>query len=260
MGIGPNPAAGFDTAALFRALVESSDDAIISKDLQGTITSWNRAAERMFGYAAPEAIGRSIRMIIPADRQDEETAVLDRISRGETIEHYETIRCRKNGTCLPISLTVSPIRNDGLVVGASKIARDITDRKQAEAAADRERRHALFLSRMAEALAKSLDYEKTLASLAALAVPSIADWSAVDIVQHDAEIARLAVAHVDPAKIDLARQVRRRYENPNAPHSVTQVIRTGTPAIISDITDEMIVAAARGDTERISLVRSLGFK
>jgi PAS domain S-box-containing protein len=260
MGIGPHPASPLDTGALFRALVESSDDAIISKDLQGTITSWNRAAERMFGYSAPEAIGQSIRMIIPAERQDEETAVLDRIARGETIEHYETIRCRKNGTCLPVSLTVSPIRNDDRVVGASKIARNITDRKQAEAAADRERRHALFLATMAEALAKSLDYEKTLASLATLAVPSIADWSAVDIVQHNAEIARVAVAHVDPAKIDLARQVQQRYENPSAPHSVTQVIRTRTPAVISDITDEMIVTAARGDTERISLVRSLGLK
>src|SRR4051812_40749421 len=101
--MGPHPASPLDTAALLKAIVESSDDAIVSKDLKGTITSWNRAAERMFGYAAPEAIGQSIRMIIPADRQDEETAVLDRIARGETIEHYETIRCRKNGTCLPIS-------------------------------------------------------------------------------------------------------------------------------------------------------------
>src|SRR5258705_4176706 len=109
MGIGPNPASRFDTAALFRALVESSDDAIISKDLQGTITSWNRAAERMFGYAAPEAIGRSIRMIIPADRQDEETAVLDRMSSGGTNEHHQNIPGRKNSTCLPHSFTGLPI-------------------------------------------------------------------------------------------------------------------------------------------------------
>src|SRR5438094_7811228 len=86
LGMGPNPASHYlDTAALLKALVESSDDAIISKDLHGTIISWNPAAERMFGYPAPEAIGQSIRIIIPPDRQDEATAVLDRIARGETI-------------------------------------------------------------------------------------------------------------------------------------------------------------------------------
>ena len=254
----PDPGLPLDTSALLKAIVDSSDDAIISKDLQGTITSWNPAAERMFGYAATETIGRSIRIIIPADRQDEETDVLDRIKRGETISHYETIRCRKDGTCLPISLTVSPVRIDGTVVGASKIARDITDWKQSQAAADREQRRTAFLAQMAEALSKSLDYEKTLANLATLAVPTIGDWCAVDMVQDDGEIARLAVAHIDPEKAELAREVRRRYDNPNAPYSVTQVIRTGTPAIISEITDDMIVAAARGDTERIRLFRLLG--
>src|SRR2546421_149343 len=252
--------APLDSAGLLRAIVESSEDAIVSKNLQGIITSWNGAAERMFGYTAPEVIGQSIRIIIPADRQDEETAVLDRIRRGETISHFETTRCRKDGSCLPISLTVSPIRNDGTVIGASKIARDITQQKQAEAAADREHRRAVFLSQMAAALAKSLDFEQTLKSIASLAVPSIADWCAVDIVQDDGEISRLAVTHVDPAKVELARQVRARYENPSAPYSVPQIIRTATPALISDVTDDMIVAAAHGDTERIALVRSLGFK
>jgi PAS domain S-box-containing protein len=113
-------------------VVESSDDAIISKDLKSTIMSWNRAAERMFGYTAAEAIGRSIRMIIPADRQGEEDVVLARIRAGEAITHFETIRQRKDGTLIPISLTVSPIHDDhGHVVGASKIARDLTDRAQA---------------------------------------------------------------------------------------------------------------------------------
>jgi PAS domain S-box-containing protein len=149
-------------------MIASSDDAIISKDVQGTIMSWNPAAERMFGYEATEAIGQSIRIIIPADRQDEETAVLDRIKRGETISHYETVRIRKDGTSFPISLTVSPIRHDGIVIGASKIARDISDRKQAEAAADREKSRIGFLAQMAEALSKSLDYERTLKSLTAL--------------------------------------------------------------------------------------------
>ena len=117
-------------------VVESSDDAIVSKDLNSTITSWNQAAERMFGYTAAEAIGKSIRMIIPADRQAEEEMVLARIRAGEAITHFETIRQRKDGTLIPISLTVSPIHDEaGCVVGASKIARDISERTQAQVAA-----------------------------------------------------------------------------------------------------------------------------
>ena len=93
-------------------VVESSDDAIVSKDLNSTITSWNHAAERMFGYTAAEAVGKSIRMIIPADRQSEEDLVLSRIRAGQSVTHYETIRERKDGTQIPISLTVSPIYDD----------------------------------------------------------------------------------------------------------------------------------------------------
>jgi len=116
-------------------VVESSDDAIVSKDLNGIITSWNQAAERMFGYTAAEVVGRSIRLIIPDDRQDEEDMVLSRIRAGDAITHFETIRQRKDGTLVPISLTVSPIRDEsGTVIGASKIARDISDRTQAEIA------------------------------------------------------------------------------------------------------------------------------
>src|SRR4029450_8434142 len=113
-------------------VVESSDDAIVSKDLNSIITSWNRAAERMFGYTAEEAIGQSIRMIIPADRQGEEDMVLSRIRTGEALTHFDTIRQRKGGTLVPLSLTVSPIHDDaGRVIGASKIARDITERTEA---------------------------------------------------------------------------------------------------------------------------------
>ena len=116
------------------AIVESSDDAIISKDLNGIVMTWNDAAERIFGYTAAEMIGRSIRTIIPDDRQGEEDATLATIRRGDKVDHFQTIRRRKNGELLPISLTVSPIRDDdGRIIGASKIARDITIIKQAEA-------------------------------------------------------------------------------------------------------------------------------
>jgi PAS domain S-box-containing protein len=120
-----------DSEARLAAIVASSDDAICSKDLNGIITSWNGAAERLFGYPAEEAIGKSITMLIPADRLGEEVEVLRRIKAGLSVTHYETIRQHKDGRPIDISLTVSPIFNtDGAVIGASKIARDITEQKR----------------------------------------------------------------------------------------------------------------------------------
>jgi PAS domain S-box-containing protein len=117
------------------AIVESSDDAIISKNLDAIITSWNRGAERIFGYTAQEAIGQPITILIPPDRAEEEPGILARIRRGETIEHFETVRRHKNGTLLDISLTISPLFDaSGRIVGASKIARDITQRKRSDRA------------------------------------------------------------------------------------------------------------------------------
>ena len=104
------------------AIVQSSDDAIVSKDLNGTITTWNPAAERLFGYSAAEAIGKSIRIVIPNDRQAEEDQVLARIRRGEAVAHFETIRQRRDGTQFPISLTVSPLLDaDGVVIGSALV-------------------------------------------------------------------------------------------------------------------------------------------
>lgn len=122
-----------EATARLAAIIESSDDAIISKDLKGIITSWNPGAERLFGYSPEEAIGQSVTMLIPADRQDEEPLILNRILKGERIEHYETLRRRKDGSLIEISLSVSPIRDaSGEIVGASKIGRDITDRKRTQ--------------------------------------------------------------------------------------------------------------------------------
>ena len=114
------------------AIVESSEDAIVAKDLNGIITNWNRGAERLFGYTPAEAIGQPITILIPADRLDEEPEILARIRRGEHVEHFDTIRRRKDGSPVEISLTISPIRSrTGEIVGASKIARDITERQRA---------------------------------------------------------------------------------------------------------------------------------
>ena len=118
------------------AVVESSEDAIVTKDLDAVITSWNWGAERLFGYTAEEAIGKPITLLIPKDRHNEEPAILERIRRGERVEHYDTIRQRKDGTLIDISLTISPLRDpEGKIIGASKIAREITERRRAEDAA-----------------------------------------------------------------------------------------------------------------------------
>jgi len=124
-----------EAAARLAAIVESSDDAIVSKTLDGVITSWNHAAERMFGYAPAEAIGRHITLIIPPDRLDEETRVLASIRAGRRVEHFETIRVTKDGRQVAVSLTVSPVKDSsGRVIGASKIARDVSERRRGEIA------------------------------------------------------------------------------------------------------------------------------
>ncbi|MDQ2986231.1 MAG: PAS domain S-box protein [Armatimonadota bacterium] len=135
----PVDAAAFEEAfqrmAFMAAIVMSSDDAIISKDLNGVILSWNRAAERLYGYTEEEAVGNPVAMLIPPDHHDEEPEILARIRRGEVVDHYETVRIHKDGRMIDVSLTVSPVKDaSGRIVGAAKIARDITERKEAEAA------------------------------------------------------------------------------------------------------------------------------
>lgn len=132
------------------SIVESSDDAIVSKSLDGIITSWNRGAERVFGYTADEAIGQPIMIVIPENRQSEEREILTRIRRGERVEHFETVRQRKHGSLIVVSLTISPVRNEeGAIIGASKIARDITEQKRAQ-------EHIATLAREAEHRSKNL--------------------------------------------------------------------------------------------------------
>jgi PAS domain S-box-containing protein len=121
--------------ALLAAIVDSSDDAIISKTLDGVITSWNKSAERLFGYTREEAVGQHITLIIPEDRRSEEAKIVEKLRRGERVDHFETVRLRKDRTLLDLSLTISPVKDAaGRVVGASKVARDITERKQIEQA------------------------------------------------------------------------------------------------------------------------------
>jgi PAS domain S-box-containing protein len=203
------------------AIVESSDDAIVSKTLDGIITSWNNAAERIFGYSSEEAIGRSITMLIPVERLDEEPQIIERLKRGEHIDHYETVRVTKDGRALDISLTISPIKNaSGKIVGASKIARDITERKQAEQAI-RENREWLQVTLSSIGDAVIATNREGLVSFINPVAESLTGWS-----QQEAD------------GVDLARvfsifneETRQRVESP-----IAEVLREGTIARLASPT------------------------
>ena len=159
-----------DAAARLAAIVESSNDAIISKDLQGIITSWNGAAERMFGFTAAEAVGRSITMLIPPERLGEETHTLNTIRAGNALDHFETVRRRKDGTDIEISLTVSPIRDvHGVVIGASKIARDITERRRIETELEDLQRRLMGLATAAASILESPGFDAVASATITLA-------------------------------------------------------------------------------------------
>jgi len=187
------------------AIVQSSNDAIISKDLNGIITSWNAGASRIFGYAAEEAIGRPVTILIPPNHLNEEPEILERIRRGERIEHYETVRRRKDGTHITISLTVSPVKDrDGVIVGASKIARDISRQKEIElelARQSRQLEEELEQRRKAEAAKELLLHEiqhrvkNTLGTVLAIASQTFKTAAPAERKAFEARIQALARAH-----------------------------------------------------------------
>lgn len=159
-----------DAAQRLAAIVASSDDAITSMDLTGIVNSWNRGAERMFGYSAEEIVGQSILTLIPAERHHEEERILGQIRSGNPVEHYETVRRRKDGSLIDVSLSVSPVRRaDDMIIGASKIARDITGRKRAEARLARQTYRLQQLNRAAAIVSRDLDLDRVVQSVTDIA-------------------------------------------------------------------------------------------
>ncbi|MBV9228643.1 MAG: PAS domain S-box protein, partial [Chloroflexi bacterium] len=235
------------------ALVESADIPIIGKTREGIITSWNRAAEHMYGYSAQEALGQPITIIFPPDRQDEFVRIMERISRGERVDLYETARQRKDGTILPVSVTISPIHDsEGHIIGVSDIAHDITERKRIQA-------QEQFLTEVSKVLYSTLDYQETLANVARLVVPQLADWFAVDLVDASGHFELIELAHKDPEQVRWARKLRELYPiDPTAPVGAPRVVRTGQAELYPEITDELLVAATRNE-EELALARRIGY-
>jgi PAS domain S-box-containing protein len=263
--------------ARLAAIVESADDAVISKTLEGVITSWNKGAERIFGYTAEEAIGQPVTLLFPEDHADEEPAILARIRAGDRVEHYETVRRRKDGSLVDISLTVSPIlAPDGRVVGASKIARDITERRRAQRQLDE---NATRLS-LAMAAARMGDWNwdmatdqvtlsETAAHIFGLPPGDSFTWATMRERLHveDRERARLAVEASLAARGDY--DIEYRVGNGGGPHRWVLARGrglygedgrvTGMLGVVQDITErKRTEEALREQTDALATVNELG--
>ena len=239
--------------------LSSIGDAVIATDAQGHVRFMNPVAEVLTGWQQAEAIGRALDdvFVIVNERTREPvespiaTVLRDGIVTGLG---NHTILLARDGREWPVDDSGAPIKgSDDQVIGAVLVFREITARKAAE---DRLR----FLAEVGELLNDSLEYQPTLQTLARLAVPTLADWSAIDIVQPDGTFERLAVAHQDPSKVELAHELLRRYPvDPNEAHGLAYVVRTGEPALYPEISDELLVAGAQ-DEEHLRIARELGLK
>lgn len=235
--------------ARLAAIVESSEDAIISIDNKGSISSWNPGAEHLFGYSGQEIIGRPLSTLYPPDHQDEFPQIMHRLMSGERIDHYETQRIRKDGQRLEVSLSISPIRDSlGRITGAAKIARDITAQKRA-----REAEH--FLSEASAVLASSLDYEATLQSVAHLALPFLADYCVIDVAQRDGELQRVTVAAALPEREKPLRELMERYP-PGSEAMGAQVFKSALPQTMWEM-PEILPEQIENDPDLMRILREL---
>ena len=236
-------------------VVRGSQDAVLSKDLDGIVTSWNPAAEHMYGYSAGEAIGRHISFIVPADHKDEEKVILERVCRGERLETYETERIRADGVRISVSLTVSPIRRPaGDLIGASVIARDITAEK-------RSRNAEAFLAAASRKLDVSLDPIETARTIVNTAVPQLAEVCVIDFLRADGWLGDSVVAGVDPQVAASLEQIRRKAAlDPNGEHPVAQVLRSGMPTNWRDLRAPGVIDQAAQSEEHRRLIDDAGYR
>jgi PAS domain S-box-containing protein len=235
-------------------VVKGTEDAVMSKDLDGIVTLWNPAAERMYGYTAEEAVGRHISFLVPSDHQGEEMEILRRVVGGERLETYETERIRADGARISVSLTVSQIRNPLRgVVGASVIARDVTAEK-------RRRRAQEFLVAASRLLDSSLDPAQTARTIVATAVPELAEICVIDFVRQDGWLGDSIVAGADPEMAARLEQIRRRSPlDPDGQHPVARVLREDRPMVWRELRSPGVVEDIAQNEEHRQLMSDAGY-
>lgn len=235
-------------------VVRGTQDAVLSKDLDGIVTTWNPAAVRLYGYTAEEAIGRHVSFIVPPDHKNEEMVILDRVKRGERLDTYETERIRADGARIAVSLTVSPIRSPlrGLI-GASVVARDIT-------AEVRRRRAQEFLVAASRLLDTSLDPEETARTIVSTAIPELAEICLIDFRRPDGWYGDSVVAGANPEMATRLERIRRESPlDPSGEHPVAQVLRLNQPMIWRDLKAPDVVEKVSQNTDHLQLMREAGY-
>jgi PAS domain S-box-containing protein len=249
---------GQETNERLAAIVEHSFDAIVGKRLDGTITSWNSGAERLYGYSAQEAIGQPISMVVPSEKLVELESVMERLRRGEEIEHLETNRVRKDGSHIDVSLTISPIKNSyGEVIGASKIARDITEQRKTREALQDSEENARFLAEVSKSIAVLVDVESSMRQLAWLCVPRFADWCVFYLVDDQLSMRPIAQAHRDPQRTPVLSELTTRYLHDCHGSSVlSQALRSGEPQYLPDVAPAYFQSTAQ-DARHSELIQQL---
>jgi PAS domain S-box-containing protein len=233
-------------------LVHSLGEPVVGKSLDGIIRSWNPGAEKLYGYSAAEAIGQPIAMLVPPDRQDELTTIMERLGRGEEIEHLETVRRHKDGHEIRVSLTVTPVRtSSGDVAGAVAITHDITERVRRE---EMQR----LLADTSRLLVVDLDHREMLESVARLTLSGLADWCIVELTDAAGAPTDVAVAHRDPEQVELVRRMRRLYP-PTAtrPSIQLRVLATGTAELIPDVSEVLLSNIAQ-NPDHLRMLQELG--
>jgi PAS domain S-box-containing protein len=232
------------------AIAELLSDPIVGA-LDGTIHTWNAGAERLFGYRADEAVGKPVSILYPPDRLGELGEITERLSRGEPIERFDTVRRRKDGSDVHVSLSISPVRtSSGETVGTA-IVHDISDRSRREEA-------QRFLVEASRLLAINLDYRETLSRVAHLTLAHLADWCLVEIAAAGDTLVQVAVAHHDPGKAELAWEMRRLYpSDADHPDISSRVLTTGKAELIPSVSDALLANVAR-NADHLRMLRELG--
>ncbi|HEU4736806.1 MAG TPA: SpoIIE family protein phosphatase [Solirubrobacterales bacterium] len=236
-------------------VVLSTRDAVLSKNLDGIVTSWNPAAERLYGYSESEAVGAHVSFLVPADHKGEEQTILDRVCRGERVDTYETERIRKDGVRIDVSLTISPIEHPGRgIVGASVIARDIT-------AETRRRRAQEFLVAATRGLDASLDFDRTARTIVETAVPELAELCVLDFIRRDGWIGDSVVGAADPEAGAVLEEIRRGSPlDPRCDHPVAQVLRAGQPMVWRDLRSPSVIEDVVQNEEHRQLIEDAGYR